>query len=293
MERPTAIIVGVGEILWDLLPQGRQLGGAPFNFAFHCHQLGNSSLIVSRVGDDELGRDIRAHLAALGLSDTYVQHDAGNPTGTVAVEIDARGQPSFTITPDVAYDHLMWDTYLEALFPKVRAICFGTLVQRHPSARATIARALHSAEQALIVYDINLRQHFYSREVIETSLHASRWLKLNTDELTVLQELLKLRAAAPSACLAELRRRYELELVCLTRGEDGCLVQTASEEVDLPGRRVQVVDTIGAGDAFTAGLLTATLEGQSLATAADFANRLAARVAAAPGGTPIIDRANL
>jgi fructokinase len=286
-------IVGLGEVLWDLLPGGRQLGGAPFNFAFHCHQLGHPSTIVSRVGKDDLGREIREAARQLGLPDDYLQADAEHPTGTVTVELDAQGQPTFTIHEDVAYDALTWDDRLEALFCQAQAVCFGTLVQRQAGARATVRRALRSARAALLVYDVNLRQHFYSREVIEASLHASRWVKLNEQELAVLQPLLGLAGSNASAGLAELRGRYDLELACLTRGERGCLVQTADEEIAVPGLPVQVVDTVGAGDAFTAGLLVYSLEERPLEDAVVFANHLAARVAAAAGGTPRIARADV
>jgi fructokinase len=286
-------IVGLGEILWDLLPGGRQLGGAPFNFTFHCHQLGHASRMVSRVGRDELGREIRETLRRLNLSDTALQEDPIHPTGTVPVTVDEQGQPTFTITPDVAYDYLVWDESLEILFGQAQAVCFGTLVQRHPTARATVQRALRTSRNALIIYDVNLRQHFYSREVIEASLAASRWVKLNEDELAVLQGLLSLDGKKDVAVLAALRRRYDVELAALTRGERGCLIQTADEEIAVPGLPVKVADTVGAGDAFSAGLLVSVLEGKPLVDAAAFANRLAARVAAAVGGTPAIDRAEL
>ncbi|MCI0461514.1 MAG: carbohydrate kinase [Gemmataceae bacterium] len=286
-------IVGLGEILWDLLPGGRQLGGAPFNFAFHCHQLGHATTIVSRVGQDDLGRAIRESLCGSDLSDTYLQEDTEHPTGTVAVDVDPAGQPTFTIREDVAYDYLTWEDRLEALFCQAEAVCFGTLVQRHPIARATVQRALHSAREALVVYDVNLRQHYFSLEIIEASLHASRWVKLNEGELSRLQDLLKLAGPNASTCLADLRQRYDLELACLTRGEHGCLVQTADEEIAVPGLHVHVVDTVGAGDAFTAGLLVYALEGRTLADAVVFANRLAARVAASAGGTPRLVRADV
>lgn len=286
-----AVIVGVGEILWDLFPGGRQLGGAPFNFTFHCHRLGHSSVPVSRVGDDEPGREIRATVRRLGLSDAFLQNDHQHPTGTVTVAVDQRGQPAFTITPDVAYDYLSWDDSLEALLRRARAVCFGTLVQRQAVARATVQRLVHAARHALVVYDINLRQRDYSRDVIEASLAASRWVKLNDDELILLRDLLGLSGTTDATTLAELRRRYDVELAALTRGERGCLVQTAGEEIDIPGRRVPVADTVGAGDAFTAGLLVYTLEGKPLADAAAFANRLAGHVVASVGGTPLLDRA--
>jgi fructokinase len=286
-------IVGLGEVLWDLFPTGPQLGGAPFNFTFHCHQLGHPAVMVSRVGADALGAAIRAAVHKLGLSDTFIQTDADHPTGTVTVTVDERGQPTFTITPDVAYDYLAWNDHLERLFGEARAVCFGTLVQRHPIARATVQRALQAARNALVVYDVNLRQHYYCLEVIEQSLAASRWVKINEDELTILRVLLGLTGTSAAATLADLRIRYDLETAILTRGQRGCLVQSTSTEVDLPGVPVQVVDTVGAGDSFTAGLLVCVLEGKPLDVAAGFANRLAARVAGAAGGTPTFDRAEL
>jgi fructokinase len=248
--------------------------------------------MMSRVGDDELGREIRRELSSRALRDSFVQRDPVHPTGTVSVALDFRGQPSYTITPEVAYDYLTWDDALAQLFREARAVCFGTLIQRHPTARATVQRALREAAEAIVVYDINLRQHFYSKETIEASLHASRWVKLNDGELAVLTELLDL-PGEPSAGLQRLRERYQLELACMTRGEHGCLVQTAKDEVDVTGIPVKVVDTVGAGDAFTAGLLVMTLEGRPLRESATLANRLAARVAASAGGTPVICRVDI
>ena len=280
-------VVGLGEVLWDLLPAGRQLGGAPCNFAFHCQQLGHPSAIVSRVGADELGRELRTAVRRLALTDAHLQDDTERPTGTAPVRIDERGVPTFTITREVAFDYLVWDDALESLVASARAVCFGTLAQRHPVARATIRRAV-AAANALVIYDVNLRQDFYDRETIESSLAASRWVKLNEDELQVLRGLLGLAAGAPAQALEELRHRYGLQLAALTRGERGCLLRSEHEEIDLPGIPVNVVDTVGAGDAFTAGLVARVLDGRPFAEAAAFANALAARVAAAAGGTPIV-----
>jgi fructokinase len=286
-------VVGLGEVLWDLLPAGRQLGGAPFNFAFHCHRLGHPAVMVSRVGADDLGREARARVRALGLSDEYIQQDEQYPTGTVTVALDEGGHPTYTIHTDVAYDHLAWEPRLEALLGRAQALCLGTLIQRDAEARAAVQQAVRAARNALVIYDINLRQDFYSREVVEESLRASRWVKLNDDELVVLRDLLGLDGTTEEPTVKDLRRRYGLELVALTRGARGCLVQTADEEVTAAGVPVAVEDTVGAGDAFTAGLLAYVLEGKSVADAAAFANRLAARVAASPGGTPLIGRAEL
>jgi fructokinase len=286
-------ILGLGEVLWDLLPDGRALGGAPCNFTFHCHRLGRAAAIVSRVGADDLGRDLRAALRGLGLDDTFVQEDATHPTGTVSVELEA-GQPRYTIHENVAWDYLAPDDRLDAALAGVSVVCFGTLMQRNEASRATVQRLVRFvADQALVVCDINLRQHYYTPDVLEKSLTLSRWAKLNDGELLVLRDLFGLSGGDESALAASLRERFRLELVALTRGERGCLVQTADEEVAVSGEKVDVVDTVGAGDAFTAGLVCAVLEGVEIGDAAVLANRLAARVAASRGGTPLIDRATL
>jgi fructokinase len=286
-------VVGLGEVLWDLLPGGKQLGGAPFNFTFHCHRLGHASVMVSGIGADALGNEIRARAHDLGLSDEFLQVDAEHATGTVQVTVDGHGQPTFVITPDVAWDHLAWEGRLGLLLRGARAVCFGTLAQRHPAARQTIQHAVREGRQALVVYDVNLRQHFYNKEVIEASLAASRWVKLNDDELPVLCQMLGITGASDGDRLEALRRQYRLDVGILTRGAHGCLVRSATETIDLPGIAVNVVDTVGAGDAFAAGLVTQVLEGQPLATAAGFANQLAACVAASAGATPILDRATI
>jgi fructokinase len=289
MHTTAGSIVGIGEVLWDLLPSGRQLGGAPFNFVFHCHQLGHPAVVVSRVGRDDFGREIQAALRERALSDDFVQVDAERPTGTVQVTLDGNGQPEFQIVEDVAYDRIAPEPSWDALFGQAVAVCFGTLVQRTPPARDAVHRALSLARNALIICDVNLRQHFFDRATIESSLNASRWVKLNESELVTLEPLLELSGRSPSALLRDLRRRHAIELACLTRGEHGCLVQTDDEEIAVAGRPVRVADTVGAGDAFTAGLLAKTLEGRSLAEAAVFANKLASRVASLPGGTPMVD----
>jgi fructokinase len=288
-----AEILGVGEVLWDLLPAGRVLGGAPCNFIFHCRQLGHEAAIISRLGADELGREARAELARLGLDTRLVQEDAAHPTGTVDVKLEG-GQPTYTIHENVAWDHLASEPALEAALAHARVVCFGTLMQRHPVSRAAVQRLVRLASgQALVVCDINLRQHYYTKEVLEASLSLSRWAKLNDAELAVLREMFQLRGKAERAQLTSLRKKFRLELAALTLGERGCLVQTDDEEVSVPGERVEVVDTVGAGDAFTAGLVCGVLEGVEVPDAARLANRLAGRVAASRGGTPTIDRASL
>jgi fructokinase len=270
-------IVALGEVLWDLLPSGPRAGGAPFNFAFHCHQLGHPAVIVSRVGDDDLGRRLRAEVRRLGLSDKYIQTDRERPTGTVQVSLDAGGQPTYMITENVAWDFIEWGPNLEALAESARAVCFGTLAQRSPESRSSVRRFVARAGGP-VVLDLNLRPPFDPADTVRDSLDLADWLKLNADEARRLPTDFD-----PSA----------MDLVCITRGANGCLVRTPGETVDLPGIPVRVADTIGAGDAFTAALLTQRLDGKPLRDAARFANAYAAVVASKPGGTPTVTRAEV
>ena len=270
-------IVALGEVLWDLLPSGPRAGGAPFNFAFHCHQLGHPAVIVSRVGDDELGRRLRDEVRRLGLSDKYIQTDPEHPTGTVQVSLDAGGQPTYTITENVAWDFIEWEPWLEALAESARAVCFGTLAQRSPESRSSVRRFVALA-RGPVVLDLNLRPPFDDPETVRDSLALADWLKLNADEAGRLPA-----AFDPST----------MDLMCVTRGANGCLVQTSGEAIDLPGIPVRVADTVGAGDAFTAALVTQRLEGGPLREAARFANAYAAVVASKPGGTPTVTQSEV
>lgn len=278
-------ILGIGELLWDQFPDGRRPGGAPFNFAFHCRQLGHPSAIVSRVGSDPLGQELLNLVRTLGMSDSLIDADNQHATGTVEVHI-TDGQPDYQITEHVAWDFLECSPRLERAAKEAKVLCFGTLAQRHSNSRATI-RQLCEIASGLIVCDVNLRQGYYNREIVEASFISSHWLKLNDTELSTLGELLDLSSADP---IGELRVRYQLDLVCVTRGANGCRIETVDITIDEPGLRVQVHDTVGAGDAFTAGLVCGHLEGLTLEQSARLANRLAARVASMPGGTPSIER---
>lgn len=271
-------IVALGELLWDLLPTGPRAGGAPFNFAFHCHQLGHSAVIVSRVGNDELGRRLKEQVRRLGLTDEYIQTDPDHPTGTVQVSVDAGGQPAYTIVENVAWDYIGWEPRLEKLAMSAAAVCFGTLAQRALESRATIRRFVGRSGGPVIL-DLNLRPPFDSDKVVGESLYTLDWdwIKLNADE-------------APRAFDGG---TFDAGLVCVTRGADGCVVYTPAETVEVPGIAVRVADTVGAGDAFTAALLTQHLEAKSLREAARFANAYAAVVASKVGGTPTVTRAEV
>jgi len=289
------LIVGLGELLWDLLPEGKKPGGAPANFAYHARALGDEGLPASRIGADPLGEELRGRLAGLGLPGQHVQVDPLRPTGTVLVALDSRGVPTFTITPEVAWDHLAWDAPLAALAARADAVCFGSLAQRSPVSRATI-RAFLSATRpsALRVFDVNLRQSWYSAEVLRDSLRRSSIVKLNEAELPVVLEALGLPKAGEleSGCRT-LREAFDLALVCLTLGPEGSLLCTASEALASPGVRVEVADTVGSGDAFTAVLCHHWLRGAPLARTAEAANRYGAWVASQAGPTPAVPAAVL
>ncbi|MBN9121968.1 MAG: carbohydrate kinase [Planctomycetes bacterium] len=293
-------IVGIGEVLWDVYPDGHKVaGGAPFNFAFHCHQLGHDAVIVSRVGDDELGRELRARVRELGLSDEYIQTDYEHPTGTVQVTLDANAVPTYTITENVAWDHIAWDEKLSALSRGARAVCFGSLAQRSSKTRDTIRRVapgpmtFAGPKAPLYLFDVNLRPPHYDRTIIEDSLRRCDWAKLNHDELFELVDLIPLAHFDEEYPAAELRATYNFGLVCVTRGPEGAFLTTAEELFHEPGVPAQVVDTVGAGDAFTAAMVCLHLEGKSLRECARFAVHYAARVCEQPGGTPRVARAEV
>jgi fructokinase len=280
-------VVGIGEVLWDLLPAGRQLGGAPANFAYHARALGADARLVTRIGEDALGREVLERFRALGLPTDTVAVDAGAPTGTVSVELGPGGQPRFTIHENVAWDRITADGAALAAAGAADAVCFGSLAQRAAPARHAI-RTLVAATRpgALRIFDINLRPPFIDREVIEGSLALANVLKLNDQELPVLAEMFGLPGGVREQ-MAELARRYELSPVALTRGPSGSLLLADGRWSDHPGQPVEVLcDTVGAGDAFTAALAVGLLAGRTLDEINGHANDVAAFVCSRPGGTP-------
>jgi fructokinase len=281
------VLVGLGEVLWDLLPGGKQLGGAPANFAYHASALGGCGEIASCVGEDDLGREILRRLDELGVGRSAVAIDGEHPTGTVSVKLDEHGKPEYTIHENVAWDFIPATPELLTLARQADAVCFGSLAQRSATSRETIARFLAATrEECLRVFDINLRQAYFSPEVIDQSLEASDVLKLNDDELPAVARLLGLPAGNEDDQAVELRRRFELRLVVLTRGAKGSTVY-APEGVSLcPPQPVRVVDTVGAGDAFTAAIAMGLLAGDDLDAVHRRAARVAAYVCSQRGATP-------
>jgi fructokinase len=294
-------IVGIGEILWDVYPDGRKVaGGAPFNFAFHCHQLGHPAVIVSRVGSDELGRELRERVRALGLSDDYIQTDPDHPTGTVQVTLDANKVPTYTITENVAWDRIEWDEKLAALAERSRGVCFGTLGQRSESSEAIVRfvkNASGDGAGAYRILDVNLRQHFYSRDLLRWSLYRSPVVKVSEDELQTVCTALEMPGSTTAERVQSLFRfsSAETRFIYVTRGAEGAEAYYEREPEPVVARAVpaQVADTVGAGDAFTAAVMCLMAEGRRMEEQLRFAVHYAARVCEQPGGTPRIDRAEV
>ena len=279
-------VVGIGEILWDILPDGKQLGGAPANFAYHARSLGARAGLVSGIGDDNQGAEILQRLDSWGVDRRHVSVRPEYPTGTVSVTLDERGVPHYTIQENVAWDHIPWSPALEELAARADAVCFGSLCQRSLESRETIRRFLAATPVGCLrVCDINLRQSYYDAHVIAGLLERASVLKLNDEELPVLSSMFGLSGPTESV-MRGLADRFGLDLVALTRGGRGSLLVTAQASSNHPGFPVEVVDTVGAGDAFTAALVVGLLRGDDLDTVNESASRLAADVCSQAGGTP-------
>ena len=294
MTTPRPMVVGLGELLWDLFPSGKQLGGAPANFAYITALLGDSGIVASRVGDDRLGQEALWHLKSCGLDVNRVQRDLSHPTGTVKVEVDSKGQPEYRITENVAWDFLEFSEDWISLARSAHAVCFGSLAQRNSVSRATIRAFLSALPSfAIGIFDVNLRQSFFSPEVLRDSLRHAKVLKLNHQEFPRFLDLLQcpLRDSQRSVLSAArwLCREFSLRLVCITRGASGSALITADSHHEHPGFSVKVADTVGAGDAFTAALVHHALRGSSLAMMNTAANRMGAWVASQEGATPAAD----
>jgi fructokinase len=280
------IIVGIGEILWDMLPGGKKLGGAPANFAYHAGELGCEAYIISSVGNDELGDELIGTLDMLGVSSRYIGIDHKHPTGTVEVQLGEGGIPSYIIHENAAWDYMeLSEDYLE-LAKKMDAICFGSLGQRSERSRNAILKVLSSTGSHCIkIFDINLRQHFYNKEIICDSLGHANVFKLNEDELSVVSNLLGFDGTDEEV-MRKLMSKFSLELVILTRGEKGSIILSGNDISKHPGFKVKVADTVGAGDAFAAAVAVGLMRKWDIDMINDFANRVGSCVCTQEGGTP-------
>lgn len=284
----THTVLGIGELLWDCFGDARKPGGAPANVAFHAAQLGDQALISSRVGRDEAGDELLDALCKRGLSTAAIQRDAAHATGRVTVDTARKDRPAYTIPEDAAWDHIEWDDSLRRAAAQASAICFGTLAQRSPVSRASIKRALDVAERALLVYDVNLRPPWYDRVIIESSLRRCHVAKLNEDEAVALASLLDLGTEGVAGFAAALRKRFGVEVVCVTRADKGCVAFSSGAHVDVPACQCEVVDAVGAGDAFSAALIHGLLAQRPLGDAVGFANQVGALVASHQGAMPAL-----
>lgn len=291
-------VVGLGEALFDCLPTGRKLGGAPANFAYHVSQFGLNGCAVSAIGSDELGREIIDTFTKVGLR--YQLPRVAFPTGTVQVTLSGDGIPQYDICQGVAWDNIPYTEEIAALAPDTMAVCFGSLAQRNGVSRATIQAFIDAMPaEALRVFDINLRQAWYSKEVIEQSLVRCNVLKINDEELDVVAPMLlgvpveagRLIAedeAKATAVCRQLIDKYNLRMLILTCGAVGSYVFSATEVSKQATPKVKVADTVGAGDSFTATFVAQTLLGKPMKEAHEIAVKVSAFVCTQEGAMPVL-----
>ena len=282
-------VVGLGEALWDMLPAGRQIGGAPANFAYHAGQFGHRAYAVSAVGRDELGQELISKFEEAKLNMVIPQVDY--PTGTVGITLNESGIPQYEIREDVAWDNIPVSEELLALAQDTSAVCFGSLAQRNIVSRRTIQRFLEAMpdnRQTFKIFDVNLRQNYYDREVIGTSLEYCNILKLNDEELPIIVQLLGVEGCGDEEKCRCLIKKYSLDILILTQGSRGSYVFTEDETSFIETPKVEVADTVGAGDAFTGAFVGSLLNGKSVREAHITAVRVSAYVCTQHGAMPEI-----
>lgn len=278
-------IVGIGEILWDVFPQGKVLGGAPANFAYHVSQFGLDGIAVSAIGKDSLGDEIRDNLKDKQLK--TVIENVDYPTGTVKVTLDGNGIPQYEICENVAWDNIPMTDQLKKLALETETVCFGSLAQRNNVSYNTINLFLDNLpKDSLIVFDINLRQHFYTRDLIENSLNKANILKINDDEVKIVASLFGWEEMSELDVCKKIKNDYDMKLIVLTRGTEGSYVISDNEMSFKPTPKVQVADTVGAGDSFTATFVASLIKGKSIEFAHELAVQVSAYVCTQKGAMP-------
>lgn len=286
----SGIVVGLGEILWDIFPDRKILGGAPANFAYHASQFGFNGYIVSAIGEDLLGQEVLASLKQKELN--YLIETTDYPTGTVQVSLSGAGIPQYEITENVAWDHIPFTARTQNLAANTVAACFGLLAQRDPHSRETIQRFLAAMpEDSIRILDINLRQNYYSKESMEESMRLCQILKINDEELIVVSSMLGF-AGDEESVSRRIMKDYGLKILILTKGTEGSIVYTADETSFQPTPRVHVADTVGAGDSFTAAFISGYLNGMRVEEAHHLAAEVSAYVCQQQGAMPVLPDAH-
>ncbi|WP_270213833.1 carbohydrate kinase family protein [Coprobacter fastidiosus] len=281
------VIVGMGEVLWDMLPEGKKIGGAPANFAYHVSQYGFDGCVVSAVGDDKLGNEILESFNNRRLN--YLIQRVPYPTGTVQIELDEAGIPCYEIKENVAWDNIPFTVDLEKLAKKTRAVCFGSLAQRNTVSRETINRFLDVMSDAAgqyRVFDVNLRQGFYDKEILCNSMKRCNILKINDEELIAVSRMFEYPGIDLEDKCRALLSEYGLEILILTCGVNGSYVFTRENVSFVNTPKIEVADTVGAGDSFTATFISAILKGKSIREAHELAVEVSAYVCTQNGAMP-------
>ena len=283
------LVIGMGEALWDVLPDGKKIGGAPANFAYHVSQFGLPSLAISAIGDDALGKELVENFNSRNVR--YHLDTVPYPTGTVQVELDEAGVPQYEIKENVAWDNIPYTARLEQLAERTKAVCFGSLAQRNVVSRNTINRFLDAMPQDpdnLVVFDVNLRQGFYNKEILCNSMKRCNILKINDEELVTVSRMF----GYPGIDLQDkcwiLLGKYNLKMLILTCGINGSYVFTPGNVSFQPTPKVEVADTVGAGDSFTAAFIANILKGKSVIEAHKKAVDTSAYVCTQQGAMPVL-----
>lgn len=285
-------IVGLGEILWDIFPERKVIGGAPANFAYHVSQFGYNGYAVSAVGDDLLGKEILECLAEKELN--YLIETTDYPTGTVNVKLNKEGVPEYEICENVAWDNIPFTAKAENLAKNTGTVSFGSLAQRNNVSRKTIKKFLKNMpENSLKIFDINLRQHFYTKELIHESLELSNILKINDEEIMLVAGLYDYKINNEQDICKRLLENYNLDIIILTKGTDGSFVFTQKETSYQPTPKVHVADTVGAGDSFTAAFVASYIRGERIQDAHQLAMEVSAYVCTQHGAMPELPDAYL
>ncbi len=286
--RSRTIVIGIGELFWDIYPKGKALGGAPINFTFHCSQFGADGIPVSSIGDDALGDEILTFMQDRYCNTNYINRHESLPTGTILSKVSEDGELRYQITAPVAWDTIEFTAVYERLAQKVTACCFGTLAQRSPVSRTNIMRFLDAMpDDSLKIFDLNIQQDFYTTRIIENSLNVSNILKLNGHELHLLANLFEL-TGSPVEQLKQLRKRYNLDIIIFLRKDNGSILVSQHEVCEHAGVASDTINNAGAADSFVAAFCMDYLKGNSLEQINNHANQVSAFVGSQNNPMPIL-----